>query len=422
MNRKQLNLSSFPLVIQTMIEESSSAASVIDEILDKKGENNALAIMIMLDDMNIRGQQITSLYKMAGQNIDDFYEMVLSLTKDDIDKLNEETYSICKYKAIYDGSKDDRAMNPDKYVFTDEERNELRNKKSKDRVQNILKDQNEKNKNTDLYPSIGSKEALDIIEDNGFICGYKKKYENSDGNSITYRVFYNEYGDIIYTHSLDSEDIFLYGQSKLNAVRKNTKDGYEDLGCNAYINIDGVVGYNIELREKPFEVYKKILDRDEPLIQNVKHTYFDSNLFPIIESAEGIRYKQKNKNYKSIVISEIYNLLTFKETYVDLDDKLKEIYKPLLECADEKAYDEIIYQLNTDKGIDTALELQNVLGLSLDKDKLVEAKNRFCKASKHHFKVPKTRFLNPFVVEDPAQKEIDKRIVKILSNKVTVNE
>lgn len=417
MNRDVLDLKSLPKVIQSMIEDSSSAASIIDELLEKKGEMNALAIMIMLDDMNIRGQQITSLYKLSNQNIEEFYEKVLTLTKEDIKKLNEQTYSVCKYKAIFEGSKEDRKANPEKYIFTDEERNDIRNKKTKERAQKVLKDQNANAQKEDLYSTINTKDALNILNNKGFICGYKKNYENKDGHSITYRVFYNELGDILYTHSNDDDDIFLYGQSKLNVVRINTKDGYEDLGCNAYINIDGVIGYNIELREKPFEVYDKILKRDEPLVKNIKHTYFDSNLFPIIESLEGIKYKEKEKNYKSLVIGEIYNLLTFKETYLDLDEKLKEIYKTLLECAEEKAYDEILYQLNTDKGIFVALELQNVLGLNLDKDKLIEAKNRFCKANKHHFKIPKTRFLNPFVVEDPTKREIDKRIIKILSNK-----
>ncbi|MBR2841054.1 MAG: hypothetical protein IKF01_04195 [Bacilli bacterium] len=421
MSRKRLDLSDLSLVIQTMTENSSSAASVIDELLENMGEDSVLAIMIMLDDMNIRGQQLTALYKLFGQNINDFYERVLSICEDDINRLNEESYSVCKYKAIYDGNSFDRMKNPDKYIFTDEERNELRNKKSKDRVQTILKNKSSTLRN-DLYPSIGTKEALDIIGNMGFTCGYSKSYDDKDGNTIIYRVFYNEFGDIIYTNSLEKEDVFLYGQCKLNVVRKNTKEGYEDLGCNAYINIDGVVGYNIELREKPFEVYKKILDRDEPLVKNVKHIYYDSNLFPIPESLEAIKYKENDKNYKSIVIGEIYNLLNFKETYLDLDDGLKEIYKPLLDFSEEKAYDEIIYQLNTDKGIYTALELQNVLGLFLDKDKLVEAKDRFCTRNKHHFKIPKTRFLNPFIVEDPVKKDIDKRIVRVLSNKVGVKE
>lgn len=418
MDRKQLDLSSLSLVIQTMTADSSSAASIIDELLEVKGENSALAVLIMLDDMNIRGQQITSLYKIFGQNIDEFYDRVLSMSPLDINLLNEETYSICKYKAIYDGNKDDRENNPQRYLFTDEERSEIRNKKSKKRVHTILEDQNVKPKNVDLYPSVGTLEALEIINDKGFTCGYKKKYEDSYGKKIVYRVFYNEFGDILYTHSLD--DLFLYGQSKLNVVRKNTKEGYDDLGCNAYINIDGVVGYNIELRERPFEIYDKVLKREEPLVKDVKHNYFDSNLFPIIESLNGIKYKEKDKNYKSIVIGEIYNLLTFKETYLDFDEGLKKIYRPLLDNCEDKAYDEIIYQLNTDKGIYTALELQNALGLSLDKDKLIEAKNRFCKTNKTHFKVPKTRFLNPFVVEDPVQKQMDKRIVTILSNKAII--
>ena len=176
MYRKPLDFSSLPLVIQEMIEDSSGAAAIIDELIEKKGENNALTLLILLDDLNIRGLQINNLYKMCDSDIEKFYEKVLTMTKEDIDSINYESYTVCIHKAIYDGSKEDRETNPEKYLFTDEERNNMRNIKSKDRALDIL-ETNLKQKKDDLYPSITKKEAISIINKNGFTCGYKKTYE-----------------------------------------------------------------------------------------------------------------------------------------------------------------------------------------------------------------------------------------------------
>lgn len=421
MYRKYLNFNSLPAIIQEMIEENSSAAAIIDELLDLKGETNTIAALIILDDMNIRGVQITNLYKICEQDIDKFYEKILTMTKEDIENINLESFAVCKYKAIYDGSKEDREKNPEKYIFTDEERNNIRNIKSKDHALDILENK-VKPKIKDLYPSIKSDEALKIINKNGFICGYKKTYENIDGKNIIYRVFYNDQGDIMYTHSLENPDIFLWGESKLNVVRQSLDKEYELIGCNAYKNVKGVVGYNIELRNRPFETYKKVLSKGENKIEKIKYKYYNNNLIPIIESLEGMKYRQENKDYKGLVISNIYNLLTFPETYYDIDDELKHIYKILLPYSEDKAYDELIYQLNTDEGIDIALKLQNILGTKLDKDKLYEAKNRFLRTNKKHFNIPKPRFLSDQVIDDPLGNEINKRITKILSENNTVTE
>ena len=208
---------------------------------------------------------------MCDSDIEKFYEKVLTMTKEDIDSINYESYTVCIHKAIYDGSKEDRETNPEKYLFTDEERNNMRNIKSKDRALDIL-ETNLKQKKDDLYPSITKKEAISIINKNGFTCGYKKTYETKEGKKITYRVFYNDLGDIIYTSSLENPDIFLWGECKLNVVRINDKNSLEIIGCNSYKNIKEVVGYNIDLRKKPFETYKKIIDKSEKTIKNITIT------------------------------------------------------------------------------------------------------------------------------------------------------
>ena len=416
MNRKPVDFSNIALIVGEMSEDNAKAASIIDELLEIKDSIEVIAAMIILDDMNIRGVQISTLYKLCNQNIYNLYRKILGMTKEDIEKLNYETFAACKYKAIYDGSKKDREMNPDKYIFKDEERAHMRSVKSKERARDMI---NEKREIKDLTPNITYKEAKKIIEENGFTCGYKKSYENLKGQTIVYRVFHNDKGDILYAHSLVNPDIFLYGQSKLNVVRKSTITDFEKIGCNAYINIDGVIGYNIELREKPFEKYYKILDRKEGVVEEKKRRYYDSNLFPIIESKESLMYREKRKTYEAIVISEIYNLLIFKETYLDLDDKLKEIYSMLLPFSEERAYDEIIFQLNTNRGVEIIKKLEKVLGIKLNRNELIKAKNRFCKLRAKHLSNREPKFIGGLIGSDVIGKELDKKIAAIISDKIT---
>lgn len=418
MNRKPVDFSNIALIVGEMSEDSSKTASIIDELLETKGQIEVVAAMIILDDMNIRGVQISTLYKLCGKNIDNFYRKILGMTEEDIKALNYETFAICKYKAIHGGSKEDRVLNPDKYIFTDEERAEIRKLKSKELARDMISEKG-KSQIRDLTPSITYKKAKEIIEENGFTCGYKKTYENLKGQTIVYRIFHNDKGDILYAHSLVNPDIFLYGQSKLNMVRKSTITDFEKIGCNAYINIDGVVGYNIELRERPFEKYYKILERNEKTVETIKRTYYDSNLFPIIESKESLKYREKRKTYEALVISEIYNLLIFKETYLDLDEKLKTIYKSLLPFSEERAYDEIIFQLNTNRGVDIIKKLEKVLGIKLNREELVKAKNRFCKQKSKHFGIEPPKFVGSLIETDALSKELDKRIASVLYNRIS---
>ena len=106
--REMLDFSSLPNIIRLMIEDNSDAATVIDKLIELKGESKALATLILLDDMNIRGIQLSILYKMCNQDIETFYETVINITKDDIELLNRTSAPLCVYKAIFEGTSEDR--------------------------------------------------------------------------------------------------------------------------------------------------------------------------------------------------------------------------------------------------------------------------------------------------------------------------
>jgi len=399
--REKLNFNSLPETIQKMAEDNVGAAGVIDNLINTKEENLALAVLIILDDMNIRGVQINSLYKQCDQDIEKFYNKIINITKEDIEALNFSSANLCNFKALIDGTKEDRKQNPSKYIFTEEERNKIRNKKGKNTVKEILNDNiNKQNEiQDDLYPSIETKKALEIIKNQGFICGYHVIYENENKQKEEYRIFYNKNKDIIYTHSL--EDIFLWKNCKLNVIRKNKK------------NSKNIISYNIDLREKPFKEYNKILKKEENLIDNFKIEYYN-NLIPIIETIEGIKYKEQKHNYNDLIVADLYNLFMFKETYRKLDKGLKEIYETLLINIKQKAYDELIYHLNFKQGIEIAKNLQK-LGITLDKNELFNAKARYYEKNKQSETKTKFKFLSHLFSDDPWNEQISKRINKVLS-------
>ena len=384
--RETLDFSSLPNIIRLMIEDNSDAATVIDKLIELKGESNALATLILLDDMNIRGIQLSILYKMCNQDIETFYETVINITKDDIELLNRTSAPLCVYKAIFEGTSEDRKKYPNKYIFTNVEReNYTKNKEKNNAVEK------------DLYPTITIEEALKIIKNKGFKCGYKTEYINDNHIKEVYWIFYNKLGDILYTNSLENKNIFLWKDSKLNVVRSKDNNN---------------INYVIELKNHPFETYDRLLTNSHNKLNE------DMNLIPIIKTIKGIKYTEKNPNYSSCVTALIYDLLSFEQIYNELDEGLKAIYKPLLEQASDKAYDEIINHLNADDGIEIATNLQNILGFNLSKSKLLAAKDRFCKARGHETNNSKKKFLSRLVSDDPYTKDMNHRIIEVLTKDI----
>ena len=128
-----------------------------------------------------------------------------------------------------------------------------------------------------------------------------------------------------------------------------------------------------------------------------------------------MKYKRHNHDYWSCVIASICNLLVFPETYKRFDDGLKQIYKPLLDFCEDKAYDEIIYQLNTDEGVKMAIKLQDILGIKLSKDKLLAAKDRYEEGLPTQKK--KSKFFG--FLSNHSDGELENRVIKVLDHKVS---
>lgn len=375
LKRLELDFSSFPSVIKDMIEENANAAAIIDELIELKGEAHSLTALILLDDMNIRGVQLYNLYKMCHSSINNLYDKILTMTEDDIDNLNKLSASLCGYKAILNGTSKDRKNNPNKYIFEEDEREKL-----------ITSKENTVEK--DLYPTIPIKKALNIIKEEGFKCGYEKEY-TVNHRKETYRVFYNEVGDILHSVSLENKDIFLWENAEINVILPNAKTSFV-----------------IDLKDKPFKTYNEI--------KLTKVNEIDYSLLPIIKSVKSLKYTKNHHNFSDLITAQIYDLLTFEQTYSQFDTGLKQIYKQVLENSVPKAYDKIINHLLSDDGIKIATDLQNILGYSLSKTKLLAAKERFCQAHGHKLKENRQKFLSALMDDDPYTKDMNHRIIEVL--------
>lgn len=376
--RKPLDFTSFPKIIQAMVENSADTATIIDKLIELKGENS-LIILIILDDMNIRGVQISSLFKMCDNNVEKFYNKVINMNQNDIDKLNKKTVPFSAYKAVFNGSALERSQYPNKYIFTNNEREKLTSNP------NINK--------KDLFPTITIDEALNIIKSKGFTCGYKSEYIN-DHNQEIYYVFYNEIGDILYTIASENKNLFLWKSSKLLAMRYHN---HKNIYCE------------IELKDHPFKFYDQL-----PKTRNSK---FDLKL-PVIKTEKGIKYKEKNHSYTSCITASIYDLLSFENLYNKFDKGLKKLYEPMLQTYSNRAYDEIINHLIDDDGIKIAIDLQNVLGYSLSKTKLLKAKDRFCINHGYQINKKRKKFVSKLIPDDPYTEDINHRIINVLKHDI----
>ena len=175
---------------------------------------------------------------------------------------------------------------------------------------------------------------------------------------------------------------------------------------------------DVELNANFLDMLDYLHDTDKPLhiiglLSDGKvHSSFE-HFLQLID----ILYKEKNHTYSSCVTAYIYDLLSFEKTYNELDDHLKEIYKPLLKIAEDKAYDEIINHLKVEDGIEIAINLQNILGYSLDNSKLIKAKDRFYKSLGYN-PTKQKRFLSRLVSNEPYTKDMNKKIIEVLEKDI----
>ena len=92
MARKKIELSDdVSTVIVKMAEGNPGAASVLGELLQKKGFEKGIQHILSLNDMNIRGSQIWVGYKdHCGMNMDKFVKCIDDRSEDMVRTINTE--------------------------------------------------------------------------------------------------------------------------------------------------------------------------------------------------------------------------------------------------------------------------------------------------------------------------------------------
>ena len=81
MNRKPLDYNSFSNLASQMIENNMAASLAVEDLIKNHGKDLTLTLLMILDDMNIRGVQLGNLYKLCDQDSSKLYEKILSMQK-----------------------------------------------------------------------------------------------------------------------------------------------------------------------------------------------------------------------------------------------------------------------------------------------------------------------------------------------------
>lgn len=137
----ELNDSVIDVVIK-MSEGVPGACVAIGKLLESG--NNGCMYLLELDDMNIRGSQIWQAYKnYCNEDIEKFTEAIRNRDKEMIDFVNRELASVGEEKAVESGASFDRVKTPEKYRFTEEEVEKMKNQRQENYESEVINDKYE---------------------------------------------------------------------------------------------------------------------------------------------------------------------------------------------------------------------------------------------------------------------------------------
>lgn len=261
---------------------------------------------------------------------------------------------------------------------------------------------------------ISTKEALETIKQHKFKCGYKYIIEE-EGQNIIRAIFYNHKYDLLsirFTEDqfyLPTEVSRLYINRQIE-VSKGVFKAKHFLPINPFNefphtksvittnvepidinNIDNIVNYQQRLIPDNYdiEVYRR------KRVKEIKETKKNSS--------ERSRELEKLSH-----VVQLANLYKFEETYKELDDTLKILYKPLLENHKSEFYSRIFALMNCTNCDDIITELLDLLGIVLDKDAILSEMTR---------KPENSHITNKTIIE---RLKSLKSIIKQISDKETV--
>ena len=115
-------------IFDTIYKISEGVPGAIVPITElMKSQEKGFLLLLSLDDMNIRGSQIWEAYKyLYNEDIEKFAKAIQNRDPKMIEFINQELASVGGEKAVFGGASFDRSKMPEKYRFTEEEVEQLK--------------------------------------------------------------------------------------------------------------------------------------------------------------------------------------------------------------------------------------------------------------------------------------------------------
>ena len=146
-----------------------------------KADKTGGMLLLGLDDMNIRDSQIWEAYKyLYKEDGEKFAEAVSKRDQKMVDFINQELASVGGEKAVTGGASFDRHKNPDKYRFTEEEVEQLKQQ----REERIAKEKEQREKMLANSPAKKNRGAKKRVEREAKKRAYKQKLINMGKKSL----------------------------------------------------------------------------------------------------------------------------------------------------------------------------------------------------------------------------------------------
>jgi len=232
---------------------------------------------------------------------------------------------------------------------------------------------------------ISTEEGLEIIKKRKFKCGYKYVIE-AEGKTIIRAIFYNHKYDLLsirYSEDkfyLQEEASRLYINRQVE-VSKGVFKAKHFLPINPFNeyphtrsvipnnvepididNIDNIIGYQLRLVPENCEIEMYRRNKIKEINETIKDT------------------SEKSKALEDLNnIFCLANIYRFDQTYEELDETLKILYKPLLQKHKIEFYNRVISLISSNND-DIITELLNLLDIVLDKEtilKEIKVKQRY---------------------------------------------
>lgn len=219
---------------------------------------------------------------------------------------------------------------------------------------------------------ISTAKALEIIKQRKFQCGYQYTIEE-DGKTIIRAIFYNHKYDILSVRFTEDQ-FYLPGESNRLYINRQIEVGKGIFKAKHFLPINPFNEFSHTKSVIPVNVEPIDIDNIDSIIDYQPRLIPDNYEIEVYRRKKTREINEENSSEKSKKLEDLNhvvqlaNLYKFEETYEELDDTLKTLYRPLLGHHKSEFYSRVIALINFHNCDDIITELLELLGIVLDKD------------------------------------------------------